>query len=219
MVKSAKHYTETVADEIKLLKCARDGDAMDAMRFKTVQLLDNFKVTGPSGVYVCMVFEVLGNNLLIYILYTLLIYFISSQFFLSLAHIAFFSSMCAKSREAIDSPVSFLALHNQIGNFIINSFHHKLEKRDFLDLATGILDTLDTNMDDSVNLVVNIPLYGMNTLEIAARGNRQKFVASNFFTKSVEQDMERRDHHTQRLGNHDQSKHIVSRISHIVMSA
>ena len=64
IVKSAKHYTEAAADEIKLLQCARDGDPIDENRFKTVQLLDNFKVTGPNGVHVCMVFEVLGNNLL-----------------------------------------------------------------------------------------------------------------------------------------------------------
>jgi hypothetical protein len=64
IVKSAKHYTEAAADEIKLLQCARDGDPLDENRFKTVQLLDDFKVTGPNGVHVCMVFEVLGNNLL-----------------------------------------------------------------------------------------------------------------------------------------------------------
>jgi serine/threonine protein kinase len=64
IVKSAKHYTEAAADEIKLLQCARDGDPTDENRFKTVQLLDDFKVTGPNGVHVCMVFEVLGNNLL-----------------------------------------------------------------------------------------------------------------------------------------------------------
>ena len=64
IVKSAKHYTEAAADEIKLLQCARDGDPADENRFKTVQLLDDFKVTGPNGVHVCMVFEVLGNNLL-----------------------------------------------------------------------------------------------------------------------------------------------------------
>lgn len=64
IVKSAKHYTEAAADEIKLLLCARDGDPNDDNRNKTVQLLDDFKVTGPNGVHVCMVFEVLGNNLL-----------------------------------------------------------------------------------------------------------------------------------------------------------
>jgi hypothetical protein len=64
IVKSAKHYTEAAADEIKLLQCARDGDPNDENRYKCVQLLDNFKVTGPNGIHVCMVFEVLGNNLL-----------------------------------------------------------------------------------------------------------------------------------------------------------
>ena len=64
IVKSAKHYTEAAADEIKLLLCARDGDPQDENRAKTVMLLDDFKVTGPNGVHVCMVFEVLGNNLL-----------------------------------------------------------------------------------------------------------------------------------------------------------
>jgi serine/threonine protein kinase len=64
IVKSAKHYTEAANDEIKLLLCSRDSDPDDANRLKTVQLLDNFKITGPNGVHVCMVFEVLGNNLL-----------------------------------------------------------------------------------------------------------------------------------------------------------
>lgn len=64
IVKSAKHYTEAANDEIKLLLCARDSDPTDANRYKCVQLLDNFKITGPNGVHVCMVFEVLGNNLL-----------------------------------------------------------------------------------------------------------------------------------------------------------
>ena len=64
IVKSAKHYTEAALDEIKLLQCARDSDQTDDNRFKTVQLLDDFKISGPNGIHVCMVFEVLGNNLL-----------------------------------------------------------------------------------------------------------------------------------------------------------
>jgi hypothetical protein len=64
IVKSANHYTEAANDEIKLLLCARDSDPEDPNRYKTVQLLDNFKINGPNGVHVCMVFEVLGNNLL-----------------------------------------------------------------------------------------------------------------------------------------------------------
>ncbi|XP_065348491.1 SRSF protein kinase 3-like isoform X2 [Cloeon dipterum] len=73
VVKSASHYTETALDEIKLLKCAdevsvssqvRDSDASDPKKDKTVALLDDFKISGVNGTHVCMVFEVLGSNLL-----------------------------------------------------------------------------------------------------------------------------------------------------------
>ncbi|XP_063952940.1 SRSF protein kinase 3-like isoform X1 [Lytechinus pictus] len=64
VVKSAEHYTETALDEIKLLKCVRDSDPTDIQRERVVQLIDDFKVTGVNGTHVCMVFEVLGNNLL-----------------------------------------------------------------------------------------------------------------------------------------------------------
>jgi len=64
VVKSATHYTDTALDEIKLLKCVREADPTDPNREKTVQLLDDFKITGVNGTHVCMVFEVLGNNLL-----------------------------------------------------------------------------------------------------------------------------------------------------------
>jgi hypothetical protein len=64
VVKSAPHYTDTALDEIKLLKCVREADLNDPHREKTVQLLDDFKITGVNGTHVCMVFEVLGNNLL-----------------------------------------------------------------------------------------------------------------------------------------------------------
>ncbi|CAG7721142.1 unnamed protein product [Allacma fusca] len=64
VVKSAPHYTDTALDEIKLLKCVREADLSDPNREKTVQLLDDFKITGVNGTHVCMVFEVLGNNLL-----------------------------------------------------------------------------------------------------------------------------------------------------------
>ncbi|GAB6033469.1 hypothetical protein CHUAL_013354 [Chamberlinius hualienensis] len=63
-VKSASHYTETALDEIKLLKCVRDSDSLDPKRDKVVQLLDDFKISGVNGTHVCMVFEVLGHNLL-----------------------------------------------------------------------------------------------------------------------------------------------------------
>ncbi|XP_061178750.1 SRSF protein kinase 3-like isoform X3 [Saccostrea echinata] len=64
VVKSAQHYTETALDEIKLLKCVRDSDENDPFRERTVQLLDDFKISGVNGTHVCMVFEVLGHNLL-----------------------------------------------------------------------------------------------------------------------------------------------------------
>lgn len=68
VVKSASHYTETALDEIKLLKCVRESDENDPKRDKTVQLLDDFKISGVNGTHVCMVFEVLGHNLLKFII-------------------------------------------------------------------------------------------------------------------------------------------------------
>ncbi|XP_012261820.1 SRSF protein kinase 3 isoform X2 [Athalia rosae] len=64
VVKSASHFTETALDEIKLLKDVRDTDSNDPKRNKTVQLLNDFKISGINGLHVCMVFEVLGHNLL-----------------------------------------------------------------------------------------------------------------------------------------------------------
>ncbi|KAM8793681.1 SRSF protein kinase 3 [Eudromia elegans] len=64
VVKSAPHYTETALDEIKLLKCVRDSDPSDPNRDNIVQLIDDFKVSGVNGVHVCMVLEVLGHQLL-----------------------------------------------------------------------------------------------------------------------------------------------------------
>ncbi|KAL7045859.1 hypothetical protein ACKWTF_002368 [Chironomus riparius] len=64
IVKSATNFTETAKDEIKILKAVRDTDPSDLKRNKTVQLLNDFKITGVNGTHVCMVFEVLGHNLL-----------------------------------------------------------------------------------------------------------------------------------------------------------
>lgn len=64
IVKSAQHFTETAKDEIKILKAVRDGDPQNPRRNKTVQLLNDFKISGVNGTHVCMVFEVLGHNLL-----------------------------------------------------------------------------------------------------------------------------------------------------------
>ncbi|XP_067631519.1 SRSF protein kinase 3 [Eurosta solidaginis] len=64
IVKSAHHFAETAKDEIKILKSVRDSDPSNPRRQKTVQLLDDFKITGVNGTHICMVFEVLGDNLL-----------------------------------------------------------------------------------------------------------------------------------------------------------
>uniref|UniRef100_A0A1L8DM64 non-specific serine/threonine protein kinase n=1 Tax=Nyssomyia neivai TaxID=330878 RepID=A0A1L8DM64_9DIPT len=64
IVKSAPHFTETAKDEIKILKAVRDSDPADPNRNKTVQLLNDFKISGVNGTHICMVFEVLGHNLL-----------------------------------------------------------------------------------------------------------------------------------------------------------
>jgi serine/threonine-protein kinase SRPK1 len=64
IVKSAPNFTETAKDEIKILKAVRDTDPEDPKRNKTVQLLNDFKISGTNGTHVCMVFEVLGHNLL-----------------------------------------------------------------------------------------------------------------------------------------------------------
>ncbi|XP_013109412.2 SRSF protein kinase 1 [Stomoxys calcitrans] len=64
IVKSAQHFAETARDEIKILKSVRDSDPNNPRRQKTVQLLDDFKITGVNGTHICMVFEVLGDNLL-----------------------------------------------------------------------------------------------------------------------------------------------------------
>ena len=62
IVKSASHYTEAARDEVQLLTCARDRDPQDA--FHCCRLLDHFDHVGPHGRHVCMLFEVLGDNLL-----------------------------------------------------------------------------------------------------------------------------------------------------------
>lgn len=62
MQKSAQHYTEAARDEIKLLTQIRDGDPDNSRH--CCRLLDHFEHSGPNGRHVCMVFEVLGDNLL-----------------------------------------------------------------------------------------------------------------------------------------------------------
>lgn len=64
IVKSAQHFTDTAKDEIQILKSIRNADPTDPKRNKTVQLLNDFRITGVNGTHICMVFEVLGHNLL-----------------------------------------------------------------------------------------------------------------------------------------------------------
>jgi serine/threonine-protein kinase SRPK3 len=64
VVKSADHYTESAKDEIKLLRKAAESDPNHPGYNHVVLLLDDFMHEGPNGKHVCMVFEVLGENLL-----------------------------------------------------------------------------------------------------------------------------------------------------------
>lgn len=64
VVRSAAHYTETAIDEIKLLSRIVKANPSNPGRKHVVSLLDSFEHKGPNGVHVCMVFEVLGENLL-----------------------------------------------------------------------------------------------------------------------------------------------------------
>lgn len=64
VVRSAAHYTETAIDEIKLLNKIVQAKPNHPGRAHVVSLLDSFEHKGPYGTHVCMVFEVLGENLL-----------------------------------------------------------------------------------------------------------------------------------------------------------
>ena len=64
VVKSDGHYTETALDEIQLLQRVVNSSPSHPGRCHVVGLIDNFRHTGPNGSHVCMVFEVLGENLL-----------------------------------------------------------------------------------------------------------------------------------------------------------
>ncbi|KAF3916440.1 Phototropin-2 [Orbilia brochopaga] len=64
VVRSAAHYTETALDEIKLLQKIVTAKPEHPGRQFVVSLLDSFEHKGVNGTHVCMVFEVLGENLL-----------------------------------------------------------------------------------------------------------------------------------------------------------
>lgn len=63
VVKSAKHYTETAVDEIRLLDVINKMDTSDANAGKIVRLLDHFDIVGVNGTHKCLVFEALGCSL------------------------------------------------------------------------------------------------------------------------------------------------------------
>src|ERR1700722_6692583 len=82
VVKSAPRYTETALDEIKLLQRLIMSSTPPVLptpvnpnpppspsqthpgRSHVISFLDHFRHKGPNGTHICMVFEVLGENLL-----------------------------------------------------------------------------------------------------------------------------------------------------------
>ena len=66
VVKSAPRYTETALDEIKLLQrlISPASSSPHPGSHHVISFLDHFKHKGPNGTHICMVFEVLGENLL-----------------------------------------------------------------------------------------------------------------------------------------------------------
>ncbi|KAJ1964166.1 serine/threonine protein kinase, CMGC [Dipsacomyces acuminosporus] len=64
IVKSAMHYTEAALDEIELCTRTVSVKQPHAGKNHVAQMLDSFEHSGPNGRHICMVFEVLGENLL-----------------------------------------------------------------------------------------------------------------------------------------------------------
>lgn len=72
IVKSSPNYHEAAEDEIQILKLLGNGAPEDVLHsFKgdeglnhIMKLHDNFEISGPHGSHICMVFEVLGENIL-----------------------------------------------------------------------------------------------------------------------------------------------------------
>lgn len=64
IVRSARHYTETALDEIKLLKQVSCNDLTHRGKKHVIAFLDSFVHEGVNGSHVVMIFEVLGENLL-----------------------------------------------------------------------------------------------------------------------------------------------------------
>lgn len=63
VIKSAQHYTETAADEIRLLEAIRRNESQHPYCERIVRLLNHFTIRGVNGVHTCLVFETLGCSL------------------------------------------------------------------------------------------------------------------------------------------------------------
>ncbi|TID29337.1 hypothetical protein CANINC_002020 [Pichia inconspicua] len=64
IVRSSNNYTEAALDEIKILEKINNEDNNHEGKKHIVKLFDHFLHEGPNGIHVCMVFEVLGENML-----------------------------------------------------------------------------------------------------------------------------------------------------------
>lgn len=69
IVKSESKYTEAALDEIKLCNsvvdaCSTSENQADLGANNVVKLEDSFKLTGPNGEHICLIFEPLGETLL-----------------------------------------------------------------------------------------------------------------------------------------------------------
>jgi hypothetical protein len=57
-------FSQAARDEIKLLRTVRDTSEEHFGRPHVVTLYDDFMIHGSNGHHICMVFEVMGKNLL-----------------------------------------------------------------------------------------------------------------------------------------------------------
>ncbi|ODV59534.1 kinase-like protein [Ascoidea rubescens DSM 1968] len=64
VVKSSENYRIAALDEIKILRKAKSGNKNHPGKKHVIELLDYFVINGPNGDHICMVFEVLGENML-----------------------------------------------------------------------------------------------------------------------------------------------------------
>ncbi|ETV80188.1 CMGC/SRPK protein kinase [Aphanomyces astaci] len=63
--KSASHYMEAARDEVDLLECVNEAATKSGGAYpRIVKLIASFEHVGPHGTHMCMVFEMLGDNLL-----------------------------------------------------------------------------------------------------------------------------------------------------------